>query len=80
MVEYEITTGETAPMFEGGSAWRISIQDVLPGQRVHLVVEAAAGVTLRTASQQIPEAALRRVEGKPGTRVECDWGPVARRK
>lgn len=80
VLEYEITVRETAPAFEAGSSWRLPIPPGFPVQRVHYVVEAARGVPLQTASQLIPEGTIRRSESKSGIRVECDWGPVPRKK
>ena len=80
VVEYEIVIRETAPVFDAGVATRVVVNDYVQTERFHLSVEAAQGVTLRIASQNIPESAIRRrVEGKT-TRVECEVGPIAPRK
>ena len=80
VVEYEISLRETAPLLSGGSVQRINIWDAVGTRRVHLVVDAAPGIPLRSASQLIPTEAIRRSESKAGLHVEADWGPVERKK
>lgn len=80
LVEFEIVVKENSPLFEAGAVHRISIWDSTPTNRVHLVVDAAAGSSFKYSSQLIPENTIRRSETKSGLRVECDWGPIPTRK
>ena len=76
VVEYEVTVRETAPLSEAGTVRRIDVWNGQYIQRLHLTLDAAPGVPLRTASQLIPAEAMRREETKAGVRVECEWGPI----
>ena len=77
VVEYEVVTHETAPLFEAGSVRRISLSPGIQTQRLHILVEAAPGVTLRSRAQLIPPESVHRTETRSGIRIECDWGPIA---
>lgn len=80
VVEYEIALHETAPLLKSGSAQRINFWNFISTRRMHLVVDAAPGIPLHTASQLIPNEAIRRTDSKAGVHVECDWGPIERKK
>lgn len=80
LVEFEIVVRESAPVLAAGSVRRVNIWDSIAVQRVHVIVDAAAGVPLRTSSQLVPSDAIQRVESKSGVHIECDWGPIEAKK
>ncbi len=80
VIEYEIILRETVPVLDAGSLRRVNIWDSIKIQTLHLVVDAAGGVPLKTSSQLIPPDAMRRTETKGGIHIECEWGPIGPRK
>ena len=79
IVEYEIAASEMTPVFAAGVTHTVVVMDIVPLQRFHLSIEAQKEVPLRTATQNIPDSAIRRQNGEV-TRIDCDLGPFAARK
>src|SRR5712691_2091894 len=80
IVEYEIVTRETAPLFNAGEARRVTIFDGVPIRRFQLSIEAAQSVPLKTVSKLIPESAIQRSQNGGKTQFNCEIGPLEPRK
>ena len=76
VVEYEISTRETALLLDAGMTRRISIAHGLEVRNFRLTIDTAKNVAVRTASQLIPESAIRRSSVGGATRIECEFGPI----
>jgi tetratricopeptide (TPR) repeat protein len=80
VVEVEIVS-EGGPAFrEAGIARRFEVSDAVPLERFSLHIDAANGVSLRTASRGIADALIRKTTNRSGTRVEIELGPFQPRK
>lgn len=80
IVEYEIVTRETAPLFNAGEARRVTIFDGVPIRRFQLSIEAAKSVPLKTVTKLIPESAIQRSQNGAKTQFNCEIGPLEPRK
>jgi tetratricopeptide (TPR) repeat protein len=80
VVEIEISVRDKAPLIDAGVAHRIQINDHVPIERFHAIVDADPDATFTTASQLVPETALHRTTSGGRTRLECDFGPIEVRK
>jgi len=76
IVEYEIVTRETAPLFSAGEARRVTIFDNVPIRRFQLSIEAAQSVSLKTVTKLIPESAIHRSQNGGKTQFNCEMGPL----
>ncbi|HXN45210.1 MAG TPA: DUF3857 domain-containing protein [Bryobacteraceae bacterium] len=77
VVEYEITTRETAPALEAGTLFRIAINSGIATERIHLSIDAAPGIPLKKNARLIPEEQIHESRSKKGTHIEVDAGPFA---
>lgn len=80
IVEYEVVLLDKTPLLSAGVTTRVIVPQGVPVERFHTAVETEGGIELSTATQLIPEAALRRATVGKGNRVECDLGPLASQK
>jgi tetratricopeptide (TPR) repeat protein len=76
VVEYEIKVIDKVPLLEAGTAQRISVGNSSAIERFHVVIEAEPGVTLKSATRGITDAALTKTERGGTVRLECDLGPI----
>jgi tetratricopeptide (TPR) repeat protein len=76
IVEYEIVTRETAPLFNAGEARRVTIFDSVPIRRFQLSIEAAESVPLKIVTKLIPESAIQHVKNGGKTQFNCEIGPL----
>ncbi len=80
VVEYEISVVDKLPLLDAGVVSRITVEDTVPLERFHVLIEADKAIVLRTAAQLIPDSALRRENTKSGARVECELDHLPIRK
>src|SRR3977135_353447 len=69
IVEYEIVTRETAPLFNAGESRRIPIFDGVPIRKFQLSIEAAQSVPLKTVTKLIPESAIQSTQNGAKTKL-----------
>jgi tetratricopeptide (TPR) repeat protein len=80
VIEVEITVRDKSALLDAGVAHRIEVEDVLPIERFHAVIDADPGANFTTASQLIPESALHRTTAGGHTRLECELEKIEVRK
>jgi tetratricopeptide (TPR) repeat protein len=77
VVEYELIIRETAPALTSGVARRVAVDQSIPTERFHVVVDAATGITLNKFARLIPPERIHVSESKKGSHIEIDMGPLA---
>ena len=76
IVEFEIQLTDKLPLLDAGVVHRITVPGGNPLERFHVRIDADPGVNIATASQLIPESALRRTAVGKATTIECEVGPI----
>jgi tetratricopeptide (TPR) repeat protein len=76
IVEWEIVSEDTAPLFEGGVLWRAHFGRSVPMLHGVLVIEAPKNTPLRYVTHLLPNVKVNKIEKGDSVTVTFDQGPM----
>ena len=76
LVEEELTSKESAPLFGAGSVERFYFGASVPVQHTHLALDAPSALSLRYEVDLLPDLKSQRNEAEGRVRLTFDYGPM----
>ncbi len=74
VIEYEIVEQENSPLFAAGVTRDLSVGGGSPIERFHVSIDAAQGISVKTAFARLDQPEIVRSESKGGSHIEVEVG------